>query len=191
MTQGSKSAVVTIPNALSLMRLMAVPYFFWLIVVPHRDGMAVVVLAAASFTDWLDGYLARALNQQSRIGELLDPIADRLYIAASIIALLLRDMIPLWVVVALLARDVVMTVLLSRLKTMGITGLPVHFMGKAATLNLLYAMPLLLLSSFSGMTGTVAHALGWAFLWWGVALYWYAGWLYAQQARDIFNERST
>ena len=183
--------ILTIPNILSFARLLAVPYLFWLIVVPKQDGLAVIVLALGSFTDWLDGYLARRLNQLSRIGELMDPIADRLYIAACVVALLLRDIIPLWVVLALLMRDVLMSLLLAALKRRGITGLPVHFIGKAATLNLLYSMPLLLLSSFSGMTGQVAHAFAWAFFIWGVALYWYAGWLYFRQASGILRERTT
>lgn len=182
--------ILTIPNLLSFARLLAIPYLFWLIVVPKSDGLAVLILALGSLTDWLDGYLARRLNQLSRLGELLDPIADRLYIAACVIALLIRDLIPLWVVIVLIFRDLVMSLVLLRLKNLGITGLPVHFIGKAATLNLLYSMPLLLLTSFSGITGDVAHAFGWAFLIWGVALYWYAGWLYVNQARSLLGERT-
>lgn len=185
MTTASKDRVLTIPNLLSLVRLLGVPYFFWLIVGPHSDGLALVVLFVSGATDWLDGYLARRLQQFSRLGELLDPLADRLYILAALAALYIRDLIPIWVVVALLGRDLFMTVLLTRLKKRGITGLPVHFVGKAATMNLLYALPLILLGTFSNDLGHAAHIIGWAFLIWGVAMYWYAAVLYVNQFRAL------
>ncbi len=167
---------------------MGVPVFFWLIVGSHRDGLALAVLIVSSFTDWLDGYLARRLNQHSRLGELLDPAADRLYTLAALIALLVRDLIPLWFVVLLLSRDVVMIVVLARLKKHGITGIPVNFVGKAATMNLLYALPLLLMSTFSGSVGMFAHHFGWAFLIWGVCMYWYSAVIYIGQAARFVKE---
>lgn len=189
MEQGTELRVAgsswTIPNALSALRLLGVPVFFWLIVVPKNDGLALVILVVSSFTDWLDGYLARKLNQFSRLGELLDPVADRLYVVAAIFALLIRDLLPIWVVVALVTRDILMSVLLMYLKRFGITGLPVHFVGKAATMNLLYALPLILLGTFAGVLGQVAHIFGWAFLLWGVSMYWYAGLIYFQQVRQF------
>lgn len=178
----------TIPNALSALRLLGVPVFFWLIVVPQNDGLALAVLIVSSFTDWLDGYLARRLNQFSRLGELLDPLADRLYVVAALAALYVRDLLPLWVVAALLLRDVSMSLLLIYLKRDGITGIPVHFVGKAATMNLLYALPLILLGTFSGLLGEIAHVFGWAFLLWGIAMYWYAASLYFIQVLKMRRE---
>jgi cardiolipin synthase len=171
----------TIPNALSALRLLGVPVFFWLIVGPEADGLALVILIVSAFTDWLDGFLARKLNQFSRLGELLDPLADRLYVVAALLALFIRDLLPLWVVLVLILRDVFMSLILIYLKRFGITGLPVHFVGKAATMNLLYALPLILLGTFSGKVGEVSHIFGWAFLLWGITMYWYAGVLYYQQ----------
>lgn len=171
----------TIPNALSALRLFGVPVFFWLIVVPENDGLALGVLIVSSFTDWLDGYLARKLNQFSRLGELLDPLADRLYVVAALAALYIRDLLPIWVVAALVLRDVAMSLLLIYLKRDGITGIPVHFVGKAATMNLLYALPLILLGTFSGTVGSIAYVFGWAFLLWGITMYWYAAMLYFEQ----------
>ena len=185
MTTTHKDRVLTIPNLLSLVRLLGVPYFFWLIVGPQSDVLALVVLFVSGATDWLDGYLARRLQQFSRLGELLDPLADRLYIVAALAALYIRDLIPVWVVLALLGRDLVMTLLLGRLKKLGITGLPVHFVGKAATMNLLYALPLILMGTFDNDLGHAAHITGWAFLIWGVAMYWYAAILYIQQFRSL------
>ncbi len=177
--------VWTIPNALSFLRLLGVPFFFWLIVAKEQDGLALIVLVVSGFTDWLDGYLARKLKQFSRLGELMDPLADRLYIFAAIVALYLREILPLWVLVALLLRDLSLSGLLLYLKRFGITGLPVHFPGKAATMNLLWALPLMLLSTFDGLVGEIAHNVGWAFLIWGVSMYWYAGFLYFKQVHDL------
>lgn len=180
--------IATIPNALSAARLLGVPVFFWLIVGPKRDDLALYILVISSFTDWLDGYLARKLNQFSRLGELLDPLADRLYVVAAVLALFIRDLIPIWVVVALLSRDVLMSLVLVYLKRFGITGIPVHFVGKAATMNLLYALPLILLGNFQNTVGEVAHIFGWAFLLWGITMYWYAAILYLRQ---IWSMRSS
>ena len=178
----------TIPNALSGLRLLGVPVFFWLIVGPQNDGIALVVLIISSFTDWLDGYLARRLNQFSRLGELLDPLADRLYVVAALAALYIRGLLPLWVVATLILRDVAMSGLLIYLKRYGITGVPVHFVGKAATMNLLYALPLILLGTFAGLVGQVAQVFGWAFLLWGITMYWYAGYLYFRQVFQMRHD---
>jgi cardiolipin synthase len=175
----------TIPNALSALRLLGVPVFFWLIVGPKNDGLALAILIVSSFTDWLDGYLARRLNQFSRLGELLDPLADRLYVVAALAALYIRDLLPIWAVVLLILRDVLMSMLLLYLKRFGITGVPVHFVGKAATMNLLYALPLVLMGTFSGLVGQLAHVFGWAFLIWGITMYWYAGALYFRQVFEM------
>ena len=185
MNQQLTYRIWTIPNALSAARLLGVPVFFWLIVGPEKDGLALIILVISSFTDWLDGYLARRLNQFSRLGELLDPLADRLYVVAALIALFVRELIPIWVVVALLLRDVVMFLFLVYLKKFGYNGVPVHFVGKAATMNLLYALPLILLGTFSGLVGQVAEVFGWAFLLWGVSMYWYAAILYMKQILSL------
>ena len=185
---GLASSNWTIPNALSALRLLGVPVFFWLIVGPENDGLALIILIISSFTDWLDGFLARKLNQFSRLGELLDPLADRLYVVAALAALYIRDLLPIWVVVALILRDVLMFLLLIYLKRFGITGIPVHFVGKAATMNLLYALPLVLLGTYSGLVGQVGHVFGWAFLIWGITMYWYAGLLYYRQVFEMRRE---
>ena len=177
--------VVTLPNVLSALRLVGVPVFLWLILVPQADGLAVVLLAVAGFTDWLDGYLARRWHQISRVGQLLDPVADRLYIFATLIGLLIRGIIPLWFVLLLVSRDLILAVVLVFLKGRGVTGLPVHFLGKAATFCLLYAFPLLLLGDGSGWLADAARVCGWAFAVWGTALYWWAAVLYLGQARRI------
>jgi cardiolipin synthase (CMP-forming) len=173
--------VWTLPNLLSFLRLAGAPVVLWLIVGPKADGLAVLVLALGGFTDWLDGYLARAWHQTSRIGQMLDPVADRLYILAVLLGLALREIVPWWLVVIVVGRDVFVVVLVPVLKTRGYSSLPVHFVGKAATFSLLYAFPLVLLGSGEDGWLQLAWVLGWAFAIWGTALYWYAGGLYVAQ----------
>ena len=180
--------VVTIPNAISVARLAGVPVFLWLILGPRTqaaDSWAVVLLFAAGASDWLDGKIARALNQQSRLGELLDPAADRLYIVATIFALAIRAIIPWWLVGLLVARELVLGGALLALRAGGYGPLQVSFVGKAATLSLFYAFPLLLLGSHQGIFAEVARVVGWAMAIWGTALYWCAAGLYLVQARRL------
>jgi cardiolipin synthase (CMP-forming) len=184
-TAGSETRILTVPNALSLLRLLGVPLFLWLILGPEADGWALVVLLLSGFSDWLDGYLARSWHQTSRIGQLLDPAVDRLYILAAVIGLTLRDIVPLPFALLLLARDVVLAFSLPVLQRYGYGPLPVHFLGKAATFCLLYAFPLLLLGDGSGVLPELAYVFGWAFAIWGTALYWWAGLLYLAQVRRL------
>ena len=180
--------VLTIPNIISIIRLAGVPLFLWLILVPEADGWALLVLALSGISDYLDGYLARKLNQTSKLGEILDPVADRLYILSTVIGLAWRDIIPWWLALLLPARDLFLWGLVPFLRTRGYSALPVHFLGKAATANLLYAFPLLLLGDGSGLVAMLAKVFGWAFAIWGTALYWWAGFLYAWQVRKLLAD---
>ncbi|RZS80214.1 cardiolipin synthase [Motilibacter rhizosphaerae] len=180
------AGVLTVPNALSAARLLGVPVFL-VLVLGHHDGWALALLVASGVTDWLDGWLARRLSQTSRLGALLDPAADRLYIVATLVGLTVRGIIPLWLPAVLIARELLLSVVLALLQRRGYGPLPVHFLGKAATANLLYAFPLLLLGDGTGTVATTADAVGWAFAVWGTALYWYAGVLYVLQARDVLG----
>lgn len=175
--------ILTIPNALSALRLAGVPVFLWLVLGPHRDGIALLLLMASGLTDYLDGKLARMLHQSSKIGALLDPAADRLYIVSTVVALTIRGIIPVWLLIALIARDVVLLAFGPVLMRMGYgVALPVHFLGKAATFNLLYAFPFLLLAEIVGGTAAqVIQPIAWAFTIWGTALYLWAGALYVWQ----------
>ncbi|WP_131786140.1 CDP-alcohol phosphatidyltransferase family protein [Protofrankia symbiont of Coriaria ruscifolia] len=178
--------VLTIPNLLSALRLAGVPVFLWLALGPHADGAALGILAFAGVSDYLDGKLARALGQTSRLGTLLDPLADRLYIFATIVALTLRDIVPWWFAALLVGRDVLLAGFVPVLRRLGYgSALPVHYLGKAATFNLLYAFPLLLLSAGDNWLATVCRPFGWAFAIWGMALYWWSGILYGVQLRRL------
>lgn len=177
--------VWTIPNLLSALRLAGVPVFLWLVLGPEEDGWALALLMVSGFTDFLDGWLARKLDQQSVVGQILDPVADRLYILAVVVGLALRDVIPWWMAISLPLRDALMWGLVPLLRTRGYSALPVHFLGKAATFNLLYAFPLLLLGDGEGVIPLLARVFGWAFALWGIGLYWWAGILYAWQVRKL------
>ncbi len=184
--QGSPtSRVLTIPNLLSILRLGLLPVFLWLLLGLKEDVLAALVLMLAGISDYLDGYLARKLDQTSKLGAVLDPVADRLYILATVVGFGLREIIPLWLVVLLPARDLFLWVLVPFLRTRGYTALPVHFLGKAATAALLYAFPLLLLGSGEGEFALVCRVFGWAFVIWGVGMYWWAGLLYAYQVQRL------
>jgi cardiolipin synthase len=184
-----RSEVWTLPNAVSLARLLGVPLFLWLVLGPEADVLALLLLMVSGFTDWLDGYLARRLNQASKLGQILDPVADRLYILAVVIGLAVRDIVPWWVALILPARDAFLWCLVPFLRTRGYSALPVHFLGKAATFNLLYAFPLLFIGDGTGPVATLGKVFGWAFAIWGIGLYWWAGLLYAWQVRKLLADR--
>lgn len=177
--------ILTIPNLLSASRLLGVPLFLWLVLGPEADLWALVVLMVSGVTDYLDGWLARRLGQTSELGRLLDPVADRLYILAVVLGLALRDVIPWWLALSLPLRDLLLWGLVPLLRIRGYSALPVHFLGKAATFNLLYAFPLLFLGDGEGTAATLAQIFGWSLALWGVGLYWWAGVLYAWQVRRL------
>ena len=187
-TDDPQDRVVTIPNALSAARLAGVPVFLWLVLglrTQAGDWWAVGVLIAAAASDWLDGKIARALNQQSRLGQMLDPAADRLYIVATILALAIRSIIPWWLVGLLAARELLLAGVLVVLRRHQYGPLQVSFVGKAATLALMYAFPLLFLGSHATSYAEIARIAGWAFAIWGSALYWCSGLMYMEQARRL------
>jgi cardiolipin synthase len=179
------AGVLTVPNALSVLRLLAVPLFLWLLLGPHADLAAIIVLMLSGFTDWLDGVLARKLNQTSRLGALLDPLADRLYILATLIGLVLRHVIPWELAVVVIGRDLLLLLMGPGLRKRGYTALPVHYVGKAATFALLYAFPLLLIGTYRGTFADVARPIAWALTIWGTGMYLWAGVIYAIQYRGI------
>ncbi|MGY1673013.1 CDP-alcohol phosphatidyltransferase family protein [Geodermatophilus sp. SYSU D00710] len=176
--------VWTLPNVLSVLRLLGVPLFLYLLLGPEADGWAVVVLMVSGVTDWADGKLARLLGQSSRLGALLDPAADRLYIVATLVAFVLRDVVPLWVVAVLVGREVVLGVMLLVLRRHGYPPLQVHYLGKAATFILLYAFPLLLLADGGGAWAWV-QPVAWALTIWGGVLYVLAGVFYVVQVLGL------
>jgi len=181
---------LTVPNILSLLRLAGVPVFVWLLLGPHADGWALVLLVASALTDWLDGKLARWLDQQSRLGQLLDPAADRLYILAILATFLLRGIMPWWLVVPLVVRELIVGGCILVLRRNGFAPPEVTYVGKAATFVLMYAFPFLLLMQGDGMVAAIARPIAYAFTTWGGVLYLWSGALYVlQTVRAIQGDR--
>jgi cardiolipin synthase len=187
-TAQSGRRVWTVPNLISFARLLGVPLFLYLFLVAHYEVAAIVVLTVGGTSDWVDGYLARRLNQVSRLGELLDPAADRLYILATLIALTATSILPWWFTAALLLREATLLASLFVLRRYGYGPPPVHYLGKTATFILLAAFPVLLLAHAVSGAEPVAWPTGWALAWWGLVLYWAAAVLYLIQATGLVRE---
>jgi cardiolipin synthase len=180
--------ILTVPNLVSFVRLLGVPLFLYLLLVPHADVAAIVVLSLGGTSDWVDGFLARRLGQVSRLGELLDPLADRLYIFATLIALTVRGILPWWFTLALVARELFMGALLLLLRRRGYGPPAVHYVGKSATFILLVAFPVLLLAHVLGQPYGWWYASGWALALWGLILYWIAAIFYVIQVSSALRE---
>ncbi len=178
----------TVPNMLSTLRLLLVPVFL-LLILNHQNWQAVVVLVVASITDYLDGYFARKFKQVTRLGQLLDPAADRLYIFATFVGLSVVGYIPSWLAIVIIARDALMLIGYPILANHGYGPLPGHYLGKAGTFALLYAFPLLLIAAAFPNISDWVLPIAWAFALWGVGLYWWAGFVYLLQVRNIVKSR--
>ena len=176
--------IFTIPNLLTFIRALGIPLFLWLYLSRHSAGWSFAVLTAGALTDYFDGKLARLLHQETKLGAALDPAIDRAYIAATVVALAIRDVIPWWMVFLLVARDLWMAVVLAIKKSRTGELFEVTFLGKAATFNLLYAFPFLLLSAKSGI-GAITHVLGWVFALWGIGLYLFTALQYSSDALRV------
>ncbi|MGE0215757.1 CDP-alcohol phosphatidyltransferase family protein [Mycolicibacterium sp.] len=182
----ARDRVLTVPNVLSVIRLVLVPVFLYLLLVAGATGWAVAILMFSGASDWADGKIARLFdNQSSRLGELLDPLVDRIYMVVVPVALALAHVIPWWLVVALLGRDLVLATTLPLLRGRGLTALPVTYIGKAATFALMSGLPLVLLGQYDAQWARVVLAIGWGFLIWGLAMYLWSGVLYLIQVAMV------
>lgn len=166
-----------IPNTLTLLRALGVPLFLYLFLIAQLPVASFLVITMGAITDYLDGKIARALNQTSEFGAKFDPTVDRLYIAAVIIAFAIKDYLPWWLVISIIARDLILAIVIISQRIRGIAFLSVTFLGKAATFNLLYAFPFLLLADLN-LIGIWCYRAGWAFAIWGISLYFYTGMQY-------------
>jgi cardiolipin synthase len=180
--------VLTVPNLISFLRLLGVPLFLYLFLSTDHWGWAIIVLTVGGLSDWVDGFAARRLNQVSRLGELLDPFADRLYILATILALSGKDILPWAFTIALLTREAILGVCLLVLRRYGYGPPPVHYVGKTATFILLMAFPVLLIARFSDWGESFVGPSGWALAWWGIVLYWVAAVFYIVQVAGLVRK---
>ncbi len=170
MATRKKSEIWTVPNGLTGIRALGVPIFLYLFLAKDLIGWSFFVLVLGACTDYLDGKVARWLHQESKLGAAMDPTIDRVYIAATVIALAIKHFIPWWLVFVLAVRDIYMLFLVGVYHKSSGKVFEVTFLGKTATFNLLYAFPFLLLSSGSTL-GKIEHVVGWSFALWGLGLY--------------------
>lgn len=173
--------IVTIPNALSALRLLLIPVFLGLLIA-EEWFWALATLVFSSITDFIDGQVARRFNQITRLGQLLDPAADRLYIVATLVGLAWGGILPWWLVAVILARDVMLIGLGVVLASNRLGPLPTHHLGKVATFTLLFALPTLVIGEAFPALAPWAGPIGWAASIWGAFLYWAAGIAYLAQA---------
>jgi cardiolipin synthase len=178
--------VLTIPNVLSVIRLVLLPVFAYLLLERQSYGPALAILIFSGASDWADGKIARLVaNQSSRLGELLDPLVDRIYMVAVPVVLALAGVVPWWLVAVLLGRDVLLAATLPVLRGRGVTALPVTYIGKAATFALMSGFPLILLGQWDSGWSRAAGAVGWAFVIWGTGMYLWSAVLYLIQVRLV------
>ncbi|HEV3496123.1 MAG TPA: CDP-alcohol phosphatidyltransferase family protein [Actinomycetes bacterium] len=177
------------PNAVTLVRLLLMPVCAYLLA-SGRYGWGIALTAVVGSTDWVDGWLARRTGQVSRLGQLLDPLADRLLIASVAIALVVRGVVPWQAAVLLVARDLVLLAGWPVLKRRGIEPPEVVLLGKAATLVLLFALPVLTLGATGVAVADAARVLGLLLLWSGVVMYYLAGVVYVRMVLERLGHRA-
>jgi cardiolipin synthase (CMP-forming) len=178
---GRMSAILTAPNVITFTRLLLMPVCAWLLV-DGRWAAGLWLTAVVGSTDWVDGWLARRTGSVSRLGQLMDPLADRLLIASVTIALVIRGVVPLPAVLLLVGRDLVLLIGFPLLARRGVRPPDVVWVGKAATFVLLFALPTLVVGETGLGLAPTARALGLALLWFGVVLYYVAGAIYVRMA---------
>jgi cardiolipin synthase (CMP-forming) len=179
--------VLTIPNVISFLRIALIPVFVALIVDPDTRRAGLVLFAVVVATDWVDGALARATGQVSELGKVLDPVADRLAIAAGLIALVVTDAFPLWAALLILVRDV--TVLIAGLVLLSArrARIEVRHLGKVATFALMAAIACIAWGSLGYPLAPAALACGWAFYAVGIVEYYVATVLYVGDLRRAWR----
>ncbi|GMA92775.1 CDP-alcohol phosphatidyltransferase family protein [Homoserinibacter gongjuensis] len=185
--QAVSSRVVTVPNVLSAVRLALIPLFLWLLG-SAQYGWALVVIVISSLTDFVDGFIARRFNQVTRLGQVLDPAVDRLFIFSTLIGLAWQHFLPWWLVILIVLRDVGLLAMGPVLATHGYGPLPVHHLGKVATFALLFALPTLVLGAAFPAIAAYSDPAGWALALWGTFLYWWAGAIYLRETVRLVRE---
>jgi cardiolipin synthase len=184
----SHSRVLTVPNVLSLVRLVLIGAFLYALLIAHADAWAVAILIVSGASDWADGKIARLMDQSSELVMLLDPAVDRLYMLIIPISFGLYGIVPWWIIITLLARDVLLAATLPALRSRGLSALPVTYVGKAATFALMSGFPLILCGQWDALWSRAVLACGWAFLIWGMAMYLWSFVVYTVQVAKVVQQ---
>jgi cardiolipin synthase (CMP-forming) len=179
--------ILTIPNVISFFRIALIPVFYALIVDPDTTFWGLVLFVVVVSTDWIDGAIARATGQVSELGKVLDPVADRLAIAAGLIALVVVDAFPLWAALLILVRDVAILLAGVALLAKRHARIEVRYIGKVATFALMASIGLVAWGNLGYALSEAALACGWAIFAAGIVEYYVATVLYVGDLRRAWH----
>ena len=183
-----KDIYITVPNLISVLRILSI-LVIAVLVARHQMVEALVVLAISAVSDGIDGIVARMFDQVSKIGQILDPIADRLLIFCSILALGVAGIIPWWMLIIVGLRDLLMALLVLLLAQHDYGPLPVHFVGKAGTAMLMISITALIFCDiWNNPIADLLHLAALAAGIWGIGLYWLAGYIYIRQGFELISK---
>jgi cardiolipin synthase (CMP-forming) len=180
--------ILTAPNVITMLRLLCIPLFLWLLFGAHRQTAAAVLLAVLGATDWVDGHVARRYGQVSTFGKVLDPTADRLLVGTAVISIMIYGAVPLWFGLATIAREVLVSGMVILLAAMGAARIDVLWVGKAGTFGLMFAYPTFLLGYGNAGWQEPIRVIGWITGLIGLALAWWAAGSYIAPARRALRE---
>jgi len=180
--------ILTIPNVITVVRLLCLPVFLWLLFHEENRAAAAWLLGGLGATDFLDGYVARHFHQTSKLGKVLDPVADRVLLFTAILAILYDGTVPVWFAIAVLAREIAISIATLALAALGAKRIDVTWYGKAGTFANMFAFPLFLGSHSTASYADVCGFLAWCFAIPGLVLSYYALFLYIPLARIALAE---
>ena len=180
--------IFTVPNVITLVRLLCIPLFLWLLFGAHRQTAAAILLAVLGATDWVDGFVARRYGQVSTFGKVLDPTADRILVGTAVISIMIYGAVPLWFGIATIAREVLVSAMVLLLAAMGAARIDVLWVGKAGTFGLMFAYPTFLLGDGTAGWQEPIRVIGWVTGLVGLALAWWAAGSYIAPARRALRE---
>ncbi|HUC04499.1 MAG TPA: CDP-alcohol phosphatidyltransferase family protein [Acidimicrobiales bacterium] len=186
--QDGLGRIFTVPNVITLVRLLCIPVFVWLLFGAGRQSAAAVLLAVLGATDWVDGFVARRFGQVSTLGKVLDPTADRLLVGTAVIAVIVHGAVPLWFGLATIAREVLVSAVVLLLAALGAARIDVLWVGKAGTFGLMFAYPTFLLAHGTAGWQDPIRVIAWVAGVPGLALAWFAAGSYIGPARRALRE---
>jgi cardiolipin synthase len=180
--------ILTVPNVITLVRLLCIPLYLWLLFGAHRQIAAAVLLAVLGATDWVDGFVARRYGQVSTFGKVLDPTADRILVGTAVISIMIYGAVPLWFGLATIAREVLVSAMVLLLASLGAARIDVLWVGKAGTFGLMFAYPTFLLGYGTADWQEPIRIIGWVTGLIGLALAWWAAGSYIAPARRALRD---
>ena len=180
--------ILTAPNVITMVRLLCIPIFLWLLFGAHRQTAAAVLLAVLGATDWVDGFVARRYGQVSTLGKVLDPTADRILVGTAVISIMVYGAVPLWFGLATIAREVLVSAMVLLLAALGAARIDVLWVGKAGTFGLMFAYPTFLLGDGTASWQEPIRVIAWVTGLIGLALAWWAAGSYIAPARRALRE---